>query len=296
MPTAECTCTGRCSLSALAHQKTENVVLKSSVLLLAGDAAAHKALVHILGLLARGIAEFCRAEIRHFKLHGDAALFLIVFEHAADERQISGEIRRQLFHVFLLHPAMQHFLLQRDIDFLVPIAGALALIIKGPHEGIGEEDPGKALGIEIVRHHRPVGDALLDIQLVENIGEVGVALRLLQLGFLLHQPFRVLRREVIIRIAKQRLGGGDQFGIGVTRSQGRAARRRSHGIHIGIVRKPGMSVMIEDGNLFDLRQQALVNLRHIRPRKRPGLRGGDRRQTAKREHDQHAQSDFHEFS
>ena len=172
-----------------------------------------------------GSPNFVGAEIRHFKLHGDAALFLIVFEHAADECQISREVRRQLVHVFLLHPAMQHLLLQRDIDFLVPIARALALIVKGPHERIGEEHPGKALGIEIVRHHRPVGDALLDVQLVENIGEVGVALRLLQFGLLLHQPFRVIRREVIIRIAKQCLGGGDQLGIGVTCSQRRAAWR-----------------------------------------------------------------------
>ena len=170
---------------------------------------------------------------------------------------------------------MQHFLLQRDIDFLIAIARALALIIEGPHEGIGEENPGKAPGVEIVRHHRPVGDALLDVQLVENIGEVGAALRLFQLGFLLHQPFRMLRREVTIRITKQRLGGRNQFGISVTRSQRGAARRRSHGIDIGIIREPGMSVMIEDGNLFDLRQKALVDLRHIRPRKRPGLRGCD---------------------
>jgi hypothetical protein len=54
--------------------------------------------------------------------------------------------------------------------------------------------------------------------------------------------------------------------------------------------------MIEDGNLFYLGQEALVDLRHIRPWQRPGLRCRHRWQSAQREHDQHAQSDFHEFS
>ena len=42
--------------------------------------------------------------------------------------------------------------------------------------------------------------------------------------------------------------------------------------------------MIEDGNLFDLRQQALINLRHIRPWQRPGLTQQCHGQPAKRKH------------
>src|SRR5438128_10368950 len=121
---------------SLAHQEAENVILKRAVLLLAGNSAAYKTLVDVLSLLARGIAEFCRAEVGHFELHGDSALLLIVFKHAAEEAQIPGEISRPRLHVLLLHPAVQHLLLQRNVNFLVAIAGALALVIKGPHKGI----------------------------------------------------------------------------------------------------------------------------------------------------------------
>ena len=176
-----------------------------------------------------------------------------------------------MFDVLLLHPAVQHLFLQRDVDLLVAIAGALALVVERPHERIGEKHPGKALGIEIVGHHGPVGHALLDIQLVEQVGKIRVALRLLQFSFFLHQPLGVFRREVVVGIAEQRLGCGHQLGIRIARAQRGAARRRSHGIDIGIVGKARMRVMIEDGNLFDLRQKALIDLLHIRPGQRTSL-------------------------
>ena len=77
---------------------------------------------------------------------------------------------------------MKHLLLERNIDFLVRVAMAERAVVEGIEERVGKEDPGKAFGVEIVRHHCAIGDALLDIQLVEDIGEVGVALRLLQFG------------------------------------------------------------------------------------------------------------------
>ena len=78
---------------------------------------------------------------------------------------------------------MQHFLLQRNIDFLIAIASTLSLVVERPHKRIGKEHPGKTFGIEVVRHHGPVRDTLLDVQLVEQIGKIRVALAFLNSAF-----------------------------------------------------------------------------------------------------------------
>ncbi len=163
------------------------------------------------------------------------ALFLIVFERLRDELQVVVEAGGQSLDLFLLHPAVQHLLLQRNVDRLVAIARLLFLIVEGPHERVGEEDPDEALGIEVVGHHGAIGDALLDIELVEQIREIRIALLLLQLRFLADQPLGVLGRQVAIGIVEQRLGCCHQFGIRVPLAQGRAARRRRHGIHVRII-------------------------------------------------------------
>src|ERR1700730_8677420 len=91
--------------SSLANQKAKNVVLKRTVLLLAGNTAEDKPAVDVFRLFPSRIGEFCRTEIGHFKLHGDPTLFLIVLEHAADEGQIAGKVWGQLLDVLLLRPA-----------------------------------------------------------------------------------------------------------------------------------------------------------------------------------------------
>jgi hypothetical protein len=95
---------------------------------------------------------------------------------------------------------------------------------------------------------------------------------LLEFGLLRDQPLGVLgersRRDI-----RTGFGGGNEFRIVVARAQRFAGvrgrpwrRRRDH-------RKTGMRVMIEDGNLFNLREQSLVDLLHVRSGKRTGLAG-----------------------
>ncbi len=254
---------------------------KRAVFLFARNSASDVALVNVFRLRARGIAESRRAEIGDFKFHGDAAAFRIVFQHLADELQIVGERGRKLADVFLLHPAMQHLFLQRNEDAFVGIARGLALIVERPHERIGEEDPGKALRIEIVGHHGAVGHRTFDVDFVENRVEVGGAGELLlQFGLLVEQPFRVLGRKIGVGISEQSLGSGGEFRIVVARAQRFAGvGRRGHGVDVGIVGEAGMRVVIERRNLFDLRQQALVDLLDVRPGERTGL-GGENAETA----------------
>ena len=89
---------------------------------------------------------------------------------------------------------------------------------------------------------------------------------------LVQQPFGMLGREVVVRISEKRLGGSGQFGIIVARAQCLAGVwRRGHGVDVGIIRISGVSVVIERRNLFDLRQQTLINLLHVGTGKRARL-------------------------
>jgi len=73
----------------------------------------------------------------------------------------------------------------------------------------------------------------------------------------------MLGREVLVRIAKQRLCSGDEFGVRVALPKRGASRGRRHRVDVGIVREPGMRMMVEHRNLFDLRQQPLVDLLNV---------------------------------
>ncbi len=183
--------------------------------------------------------------------------------------------------MFLQHPAMQHFFLQGNEDAFVGIARGLALIVERPHEGVGEENPGEALGIEVVGHHSAVRDRTLGIQFVENRIEVGGAGELpLEFRFFGDEPFCMLGRKIGVGIAEESLGGGGQFGIIVARAQRRAGVGRSgHGVDIKIVGEAGMGVMIEGGDFFDLRQQALIDLLDVGAGEWACLGGGQGRKT-----------------
>ncbi len=170
---------------------------------------------------------------------------------------------------------MQHLFLQRNVDAFVRIARRLALIVERPHKRIGKENPGKALWVEVVGHHGAVRHRTLNVDLVENRVEVGCAGELLlQFGLLVEQPFRVLGREIGVGIAKQRLGRDGKFRVVVARAQRFAGvGRRGHGVDVRIVGEARVRVMIERRNLFDLRQQALVDLLHVRAGERARLGG-----------------------
>src|SRR6266852_9295428 len=137
--------------SAFAHQEAEYKVLEGSVLFFGGNASGNVMRIDIHGLLPRGIAKCCRAKVGHFKLLGDASVFLIVLEHLAYEFQIAVQVARKLADVSMVHPAVQHFLLQRDEHAFVGIASRLTLVVERPHEGISEKHPWESFRIEIVR-------------------------------------------------------------------------------------------------------------------------------------------------
>src|SRR5208337_4944059 len=82
----------------------------------------------------------------------------------------------------------------------------------------------------------------------------------------------MLRREIRIGISEESFGRGNQLRIVIACAQRFAEVGRSgHGVDVGIIRKPWVRVMVEGGNLLDLRQQTLVDLLHIGTRKRAGL-------------------------
>ena len=80
--------------------------------------------------------------------------------------------------------------------------------------------------------------------------------------------------KIGVGIAEESLRRGDQFGIIVAGANGFAEfGRRGHGIDVGIVGETGVGVMIEGRNFFDLWQQALVDLLHVRTGEGTGLGG-----------------------
>ena len=193
--------------SAFGDEIAEDVVLKRAVFPFARNSARNEALIDIFNLCARGIAESRGAEIGHLELHGDAAAFRILFQHLADELQVIREGGGKFADILLLHPAVQHLFLQRNVDAFVRIARRLTLIVERPHKRIGKENPGKTLLVEVVGHHGAVRHRTLNVDFVENRVEVGCAGELLlQFGLLVEQPFRVLGREIGVGISEQSLG------------------------------------------------------------------------------------------
>ena len=87
---------------------------------------------------------------------------------------------------------------------------------------------------------------------------------LLQFGLFLDQPLRVLGREIVIRISKQRFGRGYEFGVVVTLAESGTARRRGHGVNVRIIEKPWVRMVIKNRNLLDLREKTFINLLNVR--------------------------------
>ena len=70
----------------------------------------------------------------------------------------------------------------------------------------------------------------------------------------------MLGRKIGVRIAEQRFGSGNEFGIIVARAHSFAGVGRSgHGIDVKVVGEAGVRVVVEGRDFFDLRQQALVD-------------------------------------
>src|SRR5439155_23724454 len=132
--------------AALAHQIAENVILKCPVLLFAWYTAVHKPLVDFFSFFASRLAKFRRTEVSDFKLHRDTALLLIVFQRAGYEGKVVVEFCGELANTLLLHPAVQHFFLQRNVNLFVGIARCFTLVVNGHMNESGKKTHWKRLG------------------------------------------------------------------------------------------------------------------------------------------------------
>src|SRR6267154_1383370 len=121
---------GKIEFAGLVDQDAKNVVLKDAVVVIGRNAASAISGVDGFGFFAGRIAEIKATEIGGLEFHGYAALFLIVSQSLADEVFITGEIGGQGTDVFLLHVAMQHFFLKRDVDAHVRVLAGLIAIFE----------------------------------------------------------------------------------------------------------------------------------------------------------------------
>src|SRR6266851_3251597 len=66
--------------------------------------------------------------------------------------------------------------------------------------------------------------------------------------------------EVIVRIAEEKFGGGDKFGIVVAETEDAAfVGRRGHGVNVVIVGKAWVSVIVVDGDGVNFAEEPVVD-------------------------------------
>ena len=116
---------------------------------------------------------------------------------------------------FLLFVTLQNFFLKRDVDADVGIFSGLIAIVEGEEERVDEENPVKAFGIEIGSEGYAIGETGFDVELIQDVVPVGGAAGGFSGFFLVDQPFSMFGREIVVGIAEERFGGGDEFGIGL---------------------------------------------------------------------------------
>src|SRR5712671_1226267 len=134
------------------------------------------------------------------------------------------------------------------------------MVVEGIEKRIGEENPVEALGVQVRRHEGAVGEAGFDVELVEDAVEVGLAAGGLGGLFAIGKPFGMFGFEVIVRIAEEKFGGGDEFGIVVAQTEDAAfVGRRSHGVNVAIVGKARVGVIVIDGDGVNFAEQAIVD-------------------------------------
>ena len=95
----------------------------------------------------------------------------------------------------------------------------------------------------------------------------------------------MLGRKIGVGISEEGFCGGDELGIVRANAEGYAlVFRGSHGVDVGIIGETGMGVIIENADLIDLLEEAIVNLVDVGAfrRQRRGLREGVRSCARKR--------------
>src|SRR6266850_44670 len=261
---------GKIEFAGLVDQHAKDVILKDAVVVIGRNAAGVIFGVNGFGFFARRIAEIEAAEIGSLELHGHAAFFLIVSQSLAHEVFITGEIGGQGAQIFLLHVAMQHFFLKRDVHAHVRVLAGLIAIFERKEKRIDKENPMEALGIEIGSKRHAVGQAGFNIELIEDAVPISSGAGFFG-GFLfVDQPLGVLRLEIVIGIGEERFGGGNEFGIGVAQTEdGSFVGRRGLRVHIGVVWESRVGVIVVDEDAVDLREEMVVNFLDV-------LRGSER--------------------
>src|SRR5882757_1172060 len=126
--------------AGLVDQDAKDVILKDAVVVIGRNATGMIFGVNGFGFFARRVAEIEGAEIGGLEFHGHAAFFLIIGQSLAHEVFITGEIGGQGTYVFLLHVAMQHFFLQRDVHAHVRVLASLIAILKRKEKRIHKEN------------------------------------------------------------------------------------------------------------------------------------------------------------
>jgi hypothetical protein len=82
--------------------------------------------------------------------------------------------------------------------------------------------------------------------------------------------------EVIVRIAEEKLGGGDEFGIVVAQAENAAfVGGRGHGVNVVIVGEARVGVVVVDRDGVNFAEQALVDFGKIFGGIRSGLSGSE---------------------
>ena len=146
--------------------------------------------------LARRIGKIERTEVAGLKLLGDAALLLVLFEDAGNERQILIEAVGQAADAGLLHVAVQNFFLERDVHAFVGIFSDDGLVIEGEKERVYEEHPTEPFRVQVTRHGHTIRHGGLDAALVEDVVPITGASRFLSRAGPFLQPAHVLLGQV----------------------------------------------------------------------------------------------------
>src|SRR5712672_3234675 len=270
---------GKIEFAGLVDQDAKNVVLKDAVVVIGRNSTGVIFGVNGFGFFARRIAEIEAAEIGSLEFHGHAAFFLIIGQSLAHEVFITGEIGGQAGQIFLLHIAMQHFFLQRDVHAHVRVLAGLIAIFERKEKRIDKEDPMEALGIEIGSKRHAVRQAGFNIELVQNAVPISGAARFFS-GFLfVDQPLRMFGLEIFVGIGEKGFCGGYEFRISVAQAEDRGfVGGRGLRVHIGIVGESGVGVIVVDGDTVDLREEMVVDFLDILRRSERfglGVGGGD---------------------
>src|SRR5258708_37889596 len=153
-----------------------------------------------------------------------------------------------------------HSLLEVNVNAQIGSAGGWIMVVEGIEKRLGEETPVEGLGVQVRRHEGAVGEAGFDVELIADAVEVCLAAGGLGGLFAIGEPFGMFGFEIIVRIAEEKFGGGDKFGIVVAEAEHAAfVGRRGHGVNVVVVGKARVGVIVVDGDGVNFAEEAIVD-------------------------------------